>query len=61
MSFEKSPLTKILKHIYEHFLLYLNGLNTICFTIVGILFSIQLYIWLGGVSNIYYFKWVSHI
>lgn len=48
MSFEKSLLSKIIKHIYEHFLPYWNGLNMICFTIVGILFSIQLnmYGWL---------------
>lgn len=49
MSFEKSGIGRFFRHIYEHILHYWNVFNTLCFTIVGILFSLQLnkYGWVG--------------
>ncbi|MDO5105956.1 hypothetical protein [Capnocytophaga sp.] len=41
MGIENTTLGKILQHLYEHFLPYLNGFNTLLFAIIGILFELD--------------------
>lgn len=44
MGIESTDFGKIQNHIYEHYLPYWNGINTLFFAIVGILFSLNRYI-----------------
>ena len=44
MRIEKTIIGKSINHILEHILTYWNALNTICFTLVGILFSLNRYV-----------------
>lgn len=41
MSLENTKIGKFLNHIYENYLIYLNGLNTVIFAIIGILFELN--------------------
>lgn len=41
MGIENTAFGKFQNHIYEHYLPYLNGLNTIIFAIIGILFELD--------------------
>jgi hypothetical protein len=41
MGFENTWWGKIQKHIYENYLPYLNGLNTVIFAVIGILFELD--------------------
>lgn len=41
MGIENTWVGKPLSHIYENYLLYLNGLNTLIFAIIGILFELD--------------------
>lgn len=42
MSLENTKIGKFLNHIYENYLIYLNGLNTVIFAIIGILFELNI-------------------
>lgn len=39
MGIENTKIGRFLNHIHEHYLAYLNGINTIIFAIIGILFE----------------------
>jgi hypothetical protein len=41
MGFENTKGGKLLNHIYENYLIYLNGFNTLVFAIIGILFELN--------------------
>jgi hypothetical protein len=41
MSLENTKIGKFLNHIYENYLIYLNGLNTLIFAFIGILFELD--------------------
>ncbi|MBN8566871.1 MAG: hypothetical protein J0M25_09090 [Flavobacteriales bacterium] len=41
MGIENTKFGKLLNHIYENYLIYLNGLNTLIFAIIGILFELN--------------------
>lgn len=41
MGIENTKFGKLQSHIYEHYLPYLNGLNTVIFAIIGILFELN--------------------
>ena len=41
MGIENTKAGKLLNHIYENYLIYLNGLNTLIFAIIGILFELN--------------------
>lgn len=41
MGIENTKAGKLLNHIYENYLIYLNGLNALIFAIIGILFELN--------------------
>jgi hypothetical protein len=41
MGIENTSFGKFLNHIYENYLIYLNGLNALIFTFIGILFELD--------------------
>lgn len=41
MGIENTKIGKLLNHIYENYLIYLNGLNTLIFAFIGILFELD--------------------
>ncbi|OBW40048.1 hypothetical protein AB670_03611 [Chryseobacterium sp. MOF25P] len=51
MGIENTWLGRTQNHIYEHFLPYWNGINTLLFTIVGILFSLNREILWGKIHS----------
>ena len=51
MGIENTKIGKLLNHILEHILTYWNLINTICFVLVGILFSLNKDIFWGKIHS----------